>query len=138
MVSATRESGSAARSAARHRNDTAMERRGAQVLRVMENRAPQGAKSKERLAALHPLGLSEGGKGRRAAPGLQRTGAMPRVCCLNIESAKHDSAACALAVVSARHECEPLKLMHVLFVLQQRAVQWRDQFLRIALARRLD
>ncbi|HWK96093.1 MAG TPA: hypothetical protein VNR39_11785, partial [Pseudolabrys sp.] len=44
------------------RNDTAMERRGAQVLRVMENRAPQGAIHKERLAALHPLGVSEGRK----------------------------------------------------------------------------
>ena len=57
---------SAARSAARRCKDTAMERRGAQVLRVMENRAPQGAIQKERLAALQPLGLSRGRKGKTA------------------------------------------------------------------------
>ncbi len=68
MVSATRESGSAARSAARHRNDTAMERRGARVSPIARrDRAPQGAKSKERLAALHPLGVSEG-NGREGRP----------------------------------------------------------------------
>ena len=51
------------------RKDTAMERRGAQVLRVMENRAPHGAIHKERLAALHPSGLSGGEKGKAGRPG---------------------------------------------------------------------
>ena len=52
--------------------DTAMERRGAQVSPIAgRDRAPQGVKSKERLAALHPLGLDPGGeRGRQAAPGL--------------------------------------------------------------------
>src|SRR5690349_21679688 len=40
----------------------------------------------------------------------------------------------ASAAVSARHEREPLEEMHVLFVLQERTVQWRNQFFRVALA----
>ena len=60
MVSATRSpvgSGSAARSAARHCEDTAMERRGAQAFSDRkEEPAPQGA-SFGRFAALHSLGM---------------------------------------------------------------------------------
>ena len=58
--------GSAAESAARRRNDTAMERRGAHVSSDRGHSAPQGAKSKERLAALHPSGVSGGRKGKTA------------------------------------------------------------------------
>ena len=46
--------------------DTAMERRGAHVSSDRGHSAPQGAKSKERLAALHPSGVSGGRKGETA------------------------------------------------------------------------
>jgi hypothetical protein len=39
-----------------------------------------------------------------------------------------------LPPLSSRHERQPLEQMHVLFVLEQRAVQRRDQLLGIALA----
>ncbi len=53
---ASRDSGPAAESAARRRNDTAMERRGAQASPIARrDRAPQGADYHGRLAALHSL-----------------------------------------------------------------------------------
>ena len=59
------------------RQDTAMERRGAQVSPIARrDRAPQGAIHKERLAALHPLGVSEGEGKKAGCPGPSRTGAM--------------------------------------------------------------
>ena len=50
------------------RQDTAMERRGAQVSSVRGHSAPQGAKSKGRLAALHPLGVFRGKEGEGRLP----------------------------------------------------------------------
>ena len=75
MASATRESGSAARSAARRWYDTAMERRGAQAFSdCKEGPAPQGA-AFGRRAALHPLGFAEGTEGKAGRPGPSTTGA---------------------------------------------------------------
>ena len=62
--------GSAAGSAARRRNDTAMERRGAQVLRVMESRAPRGAIQVSASRRSIPSACPRGGRGRQATPGL--------------------------------------------------------------------
>ena len=60
--------------------DTAMERRGAQVLHAWRASHRKGAIQDGRLAALHPLGYSRGTeRGSQAAPGLQRTGAMSHV-----------------------------------------------------------
>ena len=56
------------------RQDTAMERRGAHVSSDWGHSAPQGAIHEGRLAALHPLGMSGGRKGRQATPGLQEQG----------------------------------------------------------------
>ena len=50
--------------------DTAMERRGAQVLRVKESRAPQGAIQKSASWRSIPPACPEGGGERQAAPGL--------------------------------------------------------------------
>jgi hypothetical protein len=57
------------------RQDTAMERRGAQASLARDASHPQGAIHKERLAALHPLGVSEGREGKAGRPGPSRTGA---------------------------------------------------------------
>src|SRR5262245_59574531 len=42
-----------------------------------------------------------------------------------------------LTLLTARHEGEPLEQVHVLLVLDQRAVQRRDELLGVALAQRL-
>ena len=77
MVGATHSrvgDGSAARSAARRRNDTAMERRGAQAFSDRK----EGPRRKAHVWALRgapfPRRFAEEGIGRQAAPGLQLQG----------------------------------------------------------------
>ena len=60
--------GSAAESAARRRNDTAMERRGARVLLFARRTTHRKVQSNGRLAALHPLGFHAEAKGEGRPP----------------------------------------------------------------------
>ncbi len=81
MVSATRpQGGSAARSAARRRNDTAMERRGAHVSSDEGTAHRKVRNDNGRLAALHPLGVSEGnGRGGRPPRAFKNRGDSARL-----------------------------------------------------------
>ena len=113
--------------------------------RTREERRRDGPKRCEstaapRIEACTDDASAEGGN--RCAPG--RGGPSPLTAIMNRRRPRNGprrpkcKTADGSPAFSSRHECQPLEQMNVLFVLDQRAVQRRDQLLRIALAQRLD